>query len=83
MYFGYVLVVKGKESSMKALQKWALQKLSGSRLYESYLKALRKLSGSSTEAGSTKDLLKLFENPLEALQKLYESSPKAGSPKAL
>ena len=35
----------------KALQKWALQKL-----YESSLKALRKLSENSTKAGSTKAL---------------------------
>ena len=34
----------------KALQKWALQKLYESRLYESSLKALRKLSESSLKA---------------------------------
>ena len=67
---------------MKALRKYALQKLSKSRLYESSLKALRKISESSTKAGSTKALQKLSENSLETLRKLYESYLKAGSLKA-
>ena len=67
----------------KALQKWALQKLNESRLYESSTKALRKLSESSPKA-----LRKLSENSMKAgstkaLRKLSENSTKAGSTKAL
>ena len=60
------------ESSLKALRKQALRKLS-----ESSPKALRKLSESSLKA-----LRKLSENSLETLRKLYESYLKVGSLKA-
>ena len=78
----------------KALQKWALQKL-----YESSLKALRKLSESSLKTlrkqalrklseSFTKALRKLSKSSLkilrkQALRKLSESSTIAGSTKAL
>ena len=83
----------------KALQKWALQKLYESRLYESSLKALRKLSESSLKTlrkqalrklseSFTKALRKLSKSSLkilrkQALRKLSESSTIAGSTKAL
>ena len=55
------------KNSLKALQKRALQKLSASRLYESSLNALRKLSKSLRE---------------EALRKLSESGLSKSSTKA-
>ena len=61
----------------KALQKWALQKLYESRLYESSLKALRKLSDSSPKALGKLYESRLYEMSLKALRKLYESSTKA------